>query len=182
MKKGWPFLLLVTVITLAPQSFAADTTVSVDEQIDRSTKQKKIPWQAFPALKLRKIHDKNKGRLIKPKLGESLVAVFLASWCIPCQNLIGPIKKIQEKHEKSFAQFVYIFTHDTAEDAEGFVKTHMIENGYLASQELLEAFHQPPLPSIYIADRQSWMVMRKLDLDEKDLLEIDRFLTIHNAM
>lgn len=171
------FLLFITV-----RSFAADSSASVDERIDRSAKEKKIPWQEFPDLKVMKIDTAASTMTLKAKNGESLVAVFIASWCIPCQNLIEDIKKMQKKHNNAFTNFVYIFTHDTRDDAHGFAMVHQLKEAYLATPDLLKSFHQPPLPSIYVSDRQSWMVMRRLEVNEKGLEDIDRFLDLHNSM
>jgi thiol-disulfide isomerase/thioredoxin len=119
---------------------------------------------------------------IVPQKGEALVLVFLASWCVPCQLMIGELKRMEKKHNNSFSKFVYVFTHDTKADASAFIKAHKLGTAVLATRKIIDVFNQPSLPSIFVADRQSLMVMRRLGVNEKGLNEVDRFLDLHNSL
>jgi hypothetical protein len=67
-------------------------------------------------------------------------------------------------------------------DASAFIKTHKLGTAVLATRKIVSIFNQPPLPSIFVADRQSLMVMRRLGFDSKRLKEVDRFLDLHNSL
>lgn len=138
-------------------------------------------WQSFPTMTGQKVGSRSK-LSVKPKEGEAIVAIFLASWCLPCQGLIKDIKSLEEKFQNRHTRFVYVFSHDTAADAFGFQKTYKLsENAMLADVALMKDFHQPQLPSIYVADRRTWLVWRALGLKRKDLAELDQFLEYHTA-
>jgi thiol-disulfide isomerase/thioredoxin len=111
------------------------------------------------------------------------VLVFLASWCVPCQQQIREFKRIEAKYHDRFTDFVYIFAHDTENDARGFSNVYKVDkNSMMASAGALEAFHQPELPSYYVADRYSWLVLRRINVQKQDLDELDRFLSMHTAL
>lgn len=155
--------------------------LSIEERLDRRMKEKETPWKKFPAIEANNISGSSTVKIV-PKKGEALVLVFLASWCVPCQLMIGELKRMERKHNNSFSRFVYIFTHDTKADASAFIKTHQLGTAVLATRKIIELFNQPSLPSIFVADRQSLMVMRRLGFDEKGLNEVDRFLDLHNSL
>ncbi|MCX6129219.1 MAG: hypothetical protein NTX25_09185 [Proteobacteria bacterium] len=139
-------------------------------------------WFEFP-----KIHgigvENQESMLVKPKLGRVTVLVFLASWCLPCQQQIRNFRQIEDKYRDRYTDFVYIFAHDTHADARGFSGVYKLgDNALIASAEVLEAFHQPELPSFYVADRYNWMIMRRIKTQSSDLKELDSFLDLHTAM
>jgi hypothetical protein len=111
------------------------------------------------------------------------VLVFLASWSVPSQQQIREYKRIEEKYQGRFTDFVYIFAHDTENDARGFSNVYKLgSNTMLASANVLEAFHQPELPSYYVADRYKWLVLRRINTQKQDLDELDNFLSLHTAL
>jgi thiol-disulfide isomerase/thioredoxin len=110
------------------------------------------------------------------------VIVFLASWCIPCQQQIREIVRIDQLYRDHYTDFYYVFAHDTEADARGFASLYKLgDRALLASASALEAFHQPELPSFYVADRYKWLVMRRLNTQKTDLLSLVDFLKIHTA-
>ncbi len=138
-------------------------------------------WVSFPALQGKTLEG-DKTFIYTPKKGRVIVSVFLASWCLPCQELTKPLQKLEEKYKRRYTDFVYVFAHDTEADARGFAKAYAIgKNGITASAPLLEAFHQPELPSIYVGDRYGWLVMRKLNAEAGDILALDKFLELQTA-
>lgn len=155
--------------------------LSIEERLNRQAAKKKTPWKKFPIIEAKNIFGSSAVK-IEPKKGEALVLVFLASWCVPCQLMIGELKRMERKHNNSFSRFVYVFTHDTKSDASAFIKTHKLGTAVLATRKIVSIFNQPPLPSIFVADRQSLMVMRRLGFDSKRLKEVDRFLDLHNSL
>lgn len=138
-------------------------------------------WLAFPPILGRQLPSGQKYQF-QPQQGRALVLVFLASWCLPCQQMVKPLQEMQKKFSPRYTDFIFAFAHDTEADAKGFIAQYKLENEViLGSAALLETFHQPELPSIYIGDRYNWMVMRKLNTQASDLEEIDRFLEVHTA-
>lgn len=138
-------------------------------------------WVPFPPIQGKQLEGE-RSFSYKPQKGRVIVTVFLASWCLPCQELIKPLQKLEEKFKSRYTDFVYVFAHDTELDATGFAKAYkMSAQSIIGSAKLLEAFHQPELPSIYVGDRYGWLVTRKLNAEEKDVGELDRFLELQTA-
>ena len=137
-------------------------------------------WKTFPTITGKRVTG---GKLtIKPQKGQALVAVFLASWCLPCQKLINDIKALEKKFSKRHTRFVYIFAADTVADAQGFRKAYNLgKNAMVANVKLMKEFNQPELPSIYVADRQTWMIWRAVNVKRENLTELDKFLEYHTA-
>ncbi len=139
-------------------------------------------WLAFPTVTALNL-GRERAEEIKPVPGRVTILVFLASWCVPCQQQIREFKKIEDKYRDQYTDFVYIFAHDTESDARGFSKVYQLgSNAMLASASVLEAFHQPELPSFYVSDRYKWLVMRRLNTQKKDLDELGQFLSLHTAL
>ncbi|MFW7378837.1 MAG: TlpA family protein disulfide reductase [Oligoflexus sp.] len=118
----------------------------------------------------------------EPEKGFAQVVIFIASWCLPCQQLMPEFKKLEKDFSSKFTRVVYVFAHDTQADAEGFKQHHKIgDNAMMGTPQILKDFHQPELPSVYIGDRHKWLVMRKLNTKWEDLKEVERFLQLHTA-
>ena len=139
-------------------------------------------WLEFPSL--RGLGLKNQEITeIKPKFGRVTVLVFLASWCLPCQQQIRSLRQLEEKYREHYTDFIFVFSHDTEADAKGFSRVYNLgDNTLIASAEALEIFHQPELPSFYVADRYQWLILRRINTQEADLKELDNFLDLHTAM
>lgn len=139
-------------------------------------------WVAFPPFQATSL-DRRENTKVTPQDGRVTVIVFLASWCVPCQQQIKEFKRIEEKYQSRFTDFVYIFAHDTESDARGFSSVYKLGgNAMMASASVLEAFHQPELPTYYVADRYKWMVLRRINTQKADLDALDRFLSLHTAL
>ncbi len=175
------FLYFILLLS-AHNGRAAEPAPKTNAILDTITSRYVHSWYNFPVISGKKIGDTER-LTFKPQRGYATVAIFLASWCIPCQVLIRNIIELQEKYEKRHTTFVYIFAHDTEADAAGFVKAYQIK-GYniLANVELMNNFHQPDLPTIYLGDRYGWLTWRKLSVQQKDIIELDRFLELHTAL
>ncbi len=113
---------------------------------------------------------------IAVKPGRAQVILFLASWCEPCQALMGDYIRLQKKYSRLNTDFIYVFAHDTKDDAEGFMKEYGMKQGFLANQELLKAFHNPELPTIYVADRHGWLATRMVKATNKEVQDLAEFL------
>jgi thiol-disulfide isomerase/thioredoxin len=139
-------------------------------------------WVAFPSFKATSL-DRREITSVTPRDGRVTVIVFLASWCVPCQQQINEFKRIEDKYQNRFTDFVYIFAHDTESDARGFSSVYKLNsNAMMASANVLEAFHQPELPTYYVADRYKWMVLRRSNTQKADLDDLDEFLSLHTAL
>lgn len=146
-----------------------------------NTKEYIHSWQSFPSITGYRVQSNEKVSL-KAEKGRALVVIFLASWCLPCQQLIKEFKSMEKKFSQRYTDFLYVFAHDTRADALGFTKAYkMGANTLLADIQLMKSFKQPRLPSIYVSDRQTWMIWRSLEVKKKDLANLDEFLEYHTA-
>lgn len=113
---------------------------------------------------------------IGSRKGRSMVVFFIASWCEPCQNISGLLLNLTGRYSRLPVDFYFVFSHDTLDDARGFMTEHKIPQGYLAEFATLKSFNNPELPSIYVGDRQGWLLTRKLKAEPKDIKELQETL------
>jgi thiol-disulfide isomerase/thioredoxin len=114
--------------------------------------------------------------------GYITVTFFIASWDIKSQELLRAFQKIEAKYRGLSTNFVYVFSHDTFEDAAAFAKDAGIGNGVVAAHELQKNFHHPKIPSVYVGDKDGWLVSRFLDTTPEDLGKLDKFLELATAL
>lgn len=140
-------------------------------------------WIKFPTFHGALVHS-NERLMLSPVPGQAHVVFFIASWCRPCQVMIEHFKDLEQKFNKLHTQFTYVFSHDTAKDAEDF-RRHVglgDHNTILANPELLNSFKQPELPSIYVGDRTNWLVARYVPVKVSDIERLETFLRGTNSM
>lgn len=119
----------------------------------------------------------------KPEKGRAAIVIFIASWCDPCQVLMGEFKQLTRKYMDNNTDVFFVFAHDTKDDAVGFVKEHQITHkSVMANNELLKSFKNPELPSIYISDRWGYMVDRSISTKKSDIDKIDVALSKITAL
>jgi thiol-disulfide isomerase/thioredoxin len=124
----------------------------------------------------------NKPLNYKPKRGRATMVIFIASWCEPCQQLMPKLKNLAGKYDKLYTDVIYVFSHDTKDDASGFVKEHKLAGRIvLSNQEILQSFKNPALPAIYIGDRYNYLSNRALAATPADLDRLDSYLEKVNA-
>ncbi|MGE0174500.1 MAG: TlpA family protein disulfide reductase [Oligoflexales bacterium] len=181
------FLAIIVLLINVGTAFAENHGESENPQ-DKLNKEYDITdtythkWIKFPEFSAQDVQTEQTVDF-KHKWGEATVVVFLASWCLPCQQLIKELMRIEKKYQKNYTKFIYVFSHDTREDALGFRKTYNLKGlSILSTGELLNAFHQPELPSIYVADRYGWLVTRYLDTNFEHLKDLDKFLYLHTTL
>lgn len=117
-----------------------------------------------------------------PKYGTTSVVTFIASWCMPCQQLIGYMLDLEKKYKKTNTEFIYVFTQDSLEDAQGFIKTYnMNGTNVLANSKMYETYHQPELPAVYVGDRYNWLIFRESRVKREGLKNLDEFLRLHTS-
>ena len=133
-------------------------------------------WIAMPSFAAPLLPHGGEQLKITATPGRALVLVFLASWCEPCQQRLPEILTLDKKYSRINTDFIYVFAHDTPQDAEGFMQEFKIPQAVLASYEALKAYHNPELPSIYVGDRQGWLAARYLDVKSEDIEKLDHFL------
>lgn len=133
-------------------------------------------WVRLPTL--RGVDLQGKPVTQKPLKGLIEVVVFVASWCIQCQELSAYVTNLQKKYRDLNTRFTYIFSHDLREDALGFAKNYNISQGIIASHDILKAYHNPELPSLYLSDRHGWLLARFPQATPKDLKTIDSMLAL----
>jgi hypothetical protein len=88
------------------------------------------------------------------------------------------MQALEKKYENLHTQFIYVFTHDTKTDATGFAKEYGISKGLVANTALLQSFHNPELPTIYLGDRHGWLLKRWIKSEPKNLAELDQILKV----
>ena len=87
------------------------------------------------------------------------------------------ILELEHRYTKLYTKFVFIFAHDTKQDALAFVKEYKIESAaVLANHYILKTFHNPTPPTIYIGDRHGWMTARYIKLEQAQIPEVDKIL------
>jgi len=139
-------------------------------------------WIKFPPLSGKSVNA-NETVQITPRPGEPMVVFFLASWCLPCQGLVAKVQELDAKFAPLGVKFVYAFSHDTAKDAQGFWTAHgMKGHALIVDRKTLDAFHQPELPTIYVADRHAWLISRTIKTKPQDLAALEGFLKLHTTL
>ena len=187
-KKLSSFCLAISVVTagLASKATAEEATQKTTSKgslspLYLSTNRYLHSWLSFPKIAMTRLSDERR-YTYSIERGQALVTMFLASWCLPCQQIIRDTLELENKYHNRHTRFLYVFAHDTLADAQGFQKAYKLgDNAGLAEGKLLDTFHQPELPSFYVGDRNGWMTLRRLAATKKDLIEIDEFLELHTA-
>lgn len=155
---------------------------------EAAIKLKKMPggyvhsWITFPTISGKSVFSEEQIQ-IQPEKGFVSVVVFIASWCERCQRLVESFEKLRNDFKDSPVRIIYVFSHDTIADAQGFSKEHKLQGqSILSNHEILKSFHNPPLPSIYLADRRGWLLQRYLDAEAKDIAETRKLLKMMTAI
>lgn len=136
-----------------------------------------IPMPTFTAAALPHHGDQ---RTVGPARGRVLVLVFLASWCEACQQVTPRLREVEQRYARLNTDFVYVFAHDTPQDAEGFMQEFKLPSGVLASYEALKAYNNPELPTVYVGDRRGWLTTRYINIAEPQIQKLSdllRYLT-----
>ncbi|MEZ4742369.1 MAG: hypothetical protein R3B45_07975 [Bdellovibrionota bacterium] len=186
MRKALQLLIVSTVLISNYNLYANENKQILEENSPKREAMKKKAlgftitndyvhtWIRFPTAIGKSLSGGNV--TVKPVTGIVTIFFFIASWDVKSQEILFKLKEIEKKYKNLDANFVYIFTHDTYEDATAFAKEYDIEDGIIASHEINKAFHNPKVPSIYIGDREGWLSTRFLDVKQQDLKELDYYL------
>lgn len=134
-------------------------------------------WIKIPGITGRNVFDDDRYEF-KPERGVANVVFFLASWCEPCQKITPEMVALERKYKNLPVKFVYVFTSDTLQDAQGFAKEYKVTSGVMATHEVLRDYHGPELPTIYVGDRHNWLAKRTLKADDDSVKELDQFLAL----
>ena len=104
-------------------------------------------WIAMPGFTAARLDGENEQETTQPTKGRTMVLVFLASWCEPCQQMMPEMQRLQRHYQKLNTDFIYIFSHDTRDDALGFIKEFNLGKAYLANQSVLKPITPPSCPA-----------------------------------
>lgn len=118
---------------------------------------------------------------LSARKGRVMMVFFVASWCEPCQNISTNLTNLTKRFSRLPVDFYFVFSHDTLDDAKGFMTEHKISEGYLAEFATLKNYNNPELPSVYMSDRQGWLLTRKLKASPKDLQDLQETLQLLTA-
>lgn len=90
--------------------------------------------------------------------------------------------EMEKRFSDRAVDFIYMFSHDTTGDIGGFIKEYKV-NGISMKVNLnvTSDFHQAQLPTVFVADRNNWLVMRFSDIKLKDLDVLSEYLEIHTG-
>lgn len=145
----------------APQKEGAQESISGSSSYLKSMPGGYVhKWTKIPALKG---FDLSGGTvLLEPIPGKLTVIMFMASWCVPCQDMIAEMRDLDKKYAPYGVNFYYGFSHDMPTDVRGFVRERKIspERTSLITDESLKDFRDPLLPTLYLADRKGWIIDR----------------------
>lgn len=185
----------IYIITVLSYSYFPNNLYSTNTQTKSSnnTKQNSITkqynitnqyvhqWINFPKIKALNLSTLQNSTVIHKK-GQILVVFFISSWCVPCQRLMDRFIEIDNKFSKLYTKIIYILTHDTQEDALGFAKEFKIINkSLLYNDDIIQTFHNPQLPSVYISDKEGWLINRYIKINYENTLELEKFLDMLNS-
>jgi thiol-disulfide isomerase/thioredoxin len=137
-------------------------------------------WVKFPELKGDPL-DRVNPFTAMPKMGEVFVVFFVASWCVPCQSLMDELRAMERTYVHLPVKFVYVFSHDTLDDAKAFAKEHTIDKAMLANVSVLKNFHNPELPSAFVSDRQGLLQQRFLGITKESLQSLQQDIALQLA-
>jgi thiol-disulfide isomerase/thioredoxin len=172
--------LLASVNALANDA-APHGSAAAAAQAMKTTDKYTNGWISFPTLTLKAL-DSSEPVVLPLTKGRVQIVIFLASWCIPCQQLMPEMKRIAAKYKVKYTDISYVFAHDTDPDAKAFASYHKVSNAsFMGTAKVLEDFHQPDLPAIYASDRYGWLVYRKLNSRTTDLPDLEKFLELHTS-
>jgi thiol-disulfide isomerase/thioredoxin len=128
----------------------------------------------FPSFSAPTLGDNSKLNF-KPQSGHAAMIFFVSSWCEPCQVLVPDFKQLARKYSNKDVDILFVFAHDTKDDAKGFIKEFQIpQQSVLANLQILTAFKNPDLPSVYIGDRWGYLAERFIKIKKADIDQIDQ--------
>ena len=138
-------------------------------------------WLKFPDFAGTALSGGEGSGQVGARPGRAIVVIFIASWCEPCQQLVPTLRNLEKRYQRLNTDFHFVFSHDTADDAAGFMKEFGINNAVLANHDILKTFHNPDLPAIYVGDRSGWLATRFLKADQESVQKLDEFLKYISA-
>ena len=131
-------------------------------------------WIPMPPLKGHSLTGKPMAMNLKK--GTVNLILFISSWSIPSQEIILELLALTEQFKDKALEFMYVFTHDLPQDAAEFSKDYNIKKAMIASSELLEFYHNPSLPTIYLSDRNGWILSRFIKPTSQDLKKVSEII------
>lgn len=119
----------------------------------------------------------------KPIRGHSVMVIFLASWCEPCQILMPELKQLARKYSTASNKVFFVFAHDTKADASAFAKEHqLVSPAIMANVGILTDFKNPELPSVYLGDKWGYMADRYIKIAKSDIDRLDSMVSKLTAL
>lgn len=113
----------------------------------------------------------------KPKESIADVVIFIASYCVPCQQLTRYLLDLERKYSSLNARFTWVFSQDMSQDAIAFSKQYGIKNAIIADDNTMKNWKNPKLPGVFLGDRNGWLLAIFPSATPRGVLEIDRILS-----
>ncbi|MDD9951239.1 MAG: hypothetical protein OXT67_06695 [Zetaproteobacteria bacterium] len=169
-------LVLNLCVCLCPSFVFARTLEEIHKESNenRATKNYVHKWLYFPALIGMDLSGARK--VIKARPGTLEIYVSLASWCVPCQDMVKEMMRLEEKYKDRDCRFTYVFYHDVPADVKGFLRRYPVRRYILASDQVRQVLHNPNLPGVYVADRWGWIMARRMFRQKSDVEFLDRLI------
>lgn len=148
--------------------------IHTESSENRATGRYVHKWLPFPSLVGTDLHGKR--QVVSPRAGTLEVYVSIASWCVPCQDMVKEMMKLEKKYQNRNCRFTYVFYHDVRADVKGFLRRYPVKRYILASDEVRQKLHNPNLPGVYVADRHGWLMARRVFRQKKDVDFLDQLI------
>ncbi len=179
----WSFLPMKALSSEGSSSPSPAQSVSTEKSppapLAEDTELKSLTqkWHRFPTFAGVDLDTKTQ-TTFAPIPGFVSVVIFTASYCEPCQDLAIELQKIEKHYASLYTRFLYVYSHDTFDDARGSKKELKLANAMLANFEILHTFHNPELPTIYVSDRHGWLMTRFVNIKVSDVGKIEEMLRL----
>ena len=109
--------------------------------------------------------------------GFAYIVIFIASYCIPCQQLTRHLLDLEKKYAGLNVRFIWVFSHDFRKDAIGFAKQYGIKQALVADEQTLKHWKNPRLPGVFLGDRYGWLLAMFPSANPQAIREIDQILS-----
>ncbi|MCB9229906.1 MAG: TlpA family protein disulfide reductase [Deltaproteobacteria bacterium] len=113
----------------------------------------------------------------KPVYGIADVVIFIASYCVPCQQLTRYLLDLEKKYKRNNVRFTWVFSQDLKKDAVGFSREYGLKKAVIADDEAMKLWKNPRLPGVFLGDRFGWLLAMFPAATPQDVRRLDDLLS-----